>query len=92
MADSAAHRMRQNLLHTIMRESAAHSTERQSAAHSNERGSLLDTVTRENLLHTVMREHVLPAGCELAGTVQAKAADQAAAGEAHPRVPVQAVC
>ena len=32
------------------------------------------------------------AGCELAGTVQAQAADKAAAGEAHSGVPVQAVC
>ena len=31
------------------------------------------------------------ADCELAGTVQAKAADQAAAGKAHCGVPVQAV-
>ena len=34
----------------------------------------------------------LYAGCELAGTVQAQAADKAAAGEAHSGVPVQAVC
>lgn len=53
---------------------------------------LLHTARRENLLHTAMRENLLHTGGELAGTVQAKAADQAAAGEAHPRVPVQAVC